>query len=100
MSETAATGTLEAIVEAGRRYDLPDVVRGYEQIIKDEKFHVGLGRPLLDRYAENEADRAEIMRRDARHGGDHARVARRDRPGLGHARSYTLETIVTPPRDF
>ena len=46
----------------GRRYDLPDVVRGYEQIIKDEKFHVGLGRLLLDRYAENEADRAEVMR--------------------------------------
>jgi hypothetical protein len=49
MSETAATGTLEAIVAAGRRYDLPDVVRTYEQIIKDEKFHVGLGRLLLDR---------------------------------------------------
>jgi hypothetical protein len=62
MSETAATGTLEAIVEAGRRYDLPDVVRTYEQIIKDEKFHVGLGRLLLDRYAESEADLAEVMR--------------------------------------
>ena len=62
MSETAATGTLEAIVEAGRRYDLPEVVRGYEQIIKDEKFHVGLGRHLLDRYVENEADLAEVMR--------------------------------------
>jgi len=62
MSETAATGTLEAIVEAGRRYDLPDVVRGYEQIIKDEKFHIGLGRLMLDRYAESEDDVAEIMR--------------------------------------
>jgi hypothetical protein len=62
MSETAATGTLEAIVEAGRRYDLPDVVRTYEQIIKDEKFHIGLGRLLLDRYAESEADLAEVMR--------------------------------------
>jgi hypothetical protein len=62
MSETAATGTLEAIVEAGRRYDLPDVVRAYEQIIKDEKFHIGLGRLLLDRYAESEADLAEVMR--------------------------------------
>jgi hypothetical protein len=62
MSETAATGTLEAIVEAGRRYDLPDVVRGYEQIIKDEKFHIGLGRLLLDRYIENDEDLAEVMR--------------------------------------
>jgi Arc/MetJ family transcription regulator len=62
MSETAATGTLEAIVEAGRRYDLPDVVRSYEQIIKDETFHIGLGRLLLDRYIENETDLAEVMR--------------------------------------
>jgi hypothetical protein len=62
MSETAATGTLEAIVEAGRRYDLPDVVRAYEQIIRDEKFHVGLGRLLLDRYCESDADRDEVMR--------------------------------------
>jgi len=62
MSETAATGTLEAIVDAGRRYDLPDVVRTYEQIIKDEKFHVGLGRLLLDRYSEDDADRDEVMR--------------------------------------
>ncbi len=62
MSETAATGTLDAIVEAGRRYDLPDVVRTYEQIIKDEKFHVGLGRLLLDRYAADPEDVAEVMR--------------------------------------
>jgi hypothetical protein len=52
----------ERDVEAGRRYDLPDVVRAYEQIIKDEKFHVGLGRLLLDRYIEDDADRAEVMR--------------------------------------
>jgi hypothetical protein len=62
MSETAATGTLDAIVEAGRRYDLPDVVRAYEQIIKDEKFHIGLGRLLLERYAESDEDRTEVMR--------------------------------------
>ena len=37
-------------------------MRAYEQIIKDEKFHVGLGRLLLDRYAESEADLAEVMR--------------------------------------
>ena len=37
-------------------------MRSYEQIIKDETFHVGLGRLLLDRYIENEADLAEVMR--------------------------------------
>ena len=62
MSETAATGTLDGIVAAGRRYDLPDVARAYEGIIKDEKFHVGLGRLLLDRYAVDEHDLAEVRR--------------------------------------
>jgi hypothetical protein len=62
MSETAATGTLDGIVEAGRRYELPDVARTYETIIKDEKFHVGLGRLLLDRYAESDDDLAEVRR--------------------------------------
>jgi hypothetical protein len=62
MSETAATGTLEGIVEAGRRYELPNVVRTYEGIIKDEKFHVGLGRLLLDRYAAGDNDLAEVRR--------------------------------------
>ena len=40
----------------------PDVVRAYEAIVKDEKFHVGLGRLLLDRYIETEADHDEVMR--------------------------------------
>jgi hypothetical protein len=62
MSETAATGTLEGIVAAGGRYDLPDVVKTYEQIIRDEKFHVGLGRALLDRYIADEHDLAEVRR--------------------------------------
>lgn len=62
MSETAATGTLEGIVEAGRRYELPNVVRAYEGIIKDEKFHVGLGRLLLDRYSAGDDDLAEVRR--------------------------------------
>jgi hypothetical protein len=62
MSETAATGTLDGIVAAGRRYDLPDVARAYEGIIKDEKFHVGLGRLLLDRYAVDDHDVAEVRR--------------------------------------
>jgi hypothetical protein len=62
MSETAATGTLEGIVAAGQKYDLPDVVKTYEQIIRDEKFHVGLGRALLDRYIADERDLAEVHR--------------------------------------
>ena len=62
MSETAATGTLEGIVEAGRRYELPNVARAYEGIIKDEKFHVGLGRLMLDRYAGSDDDLAEVRR--------------------------------------
>ncbi len=61
MSETAATGTLFGIVEAGRRLDLPEVVRSYETIIKDERFHVGLGRLLLDRYVETEHDLDQVM---------------------------------------
>ena len=62
MSETAATGTLEGILAAGQKYDLPDVVKTYEQIIRDEKFHVGLGRALLDRYIADERDLAEVHR--------------------------------------
>ena len=62
MSETAATGTLEGIVEAGQRYELPNVARSYEVIIKDERFHVGLGRLLLDRYARSDGDLAEVRR--------------------------------------
>ena len=62
MSETAATGTLDGIVEAGRRYDLPDVVRSYETIIKDERFHVGLGRLMVERYATTDEDWDEVLR--------------------------------------
>ena len=62
MSETAATGTLDGIVEAGRRYELPDVVRAYETIIKDERFHVGLGRLMVERYASTDEDWDEVLR--------------------------------------
>ena len=61
-----ATGTLDGIIEAGMRYDLPEVAKAYETIVKDERFHVGLGRLLLDRYVETEADLSEVMR--AMHG--------------------------------
>jgi hypothetical protein len=66
MSETAATGTLDGIIEAGLRYDLPDVAKAYETIVKDERFHIGLGRAMLERYVESESDLAEVMR--AMHG--------------------------------
>jgi hypothetical protein len=62
MSETAATGTLDGIIEAGLRYDLPDVAKAYETIVKDERFHIGLGRAMLERYVESEADLAEVLR--------------------------------------
>ena len=66
MSETAATGTLDGIIEAGLRYDLPDVAKAYETIVKDERFHIGLGRAMLERYVESESDLAEVIR--AMHG--------------------------------
>jgi hypothetical protein len=62
MSETAATGTLEGIVAGGERYRMPDVVTIYQQIIKDEAFHLGLGRLLLERYVTSPADAAEVIR--------------------------------------
>ena len=62
MSETAATGTLEGIVAAGQRLEMPGVVKAYEQIIKDEAFHLGLGRLLLERYVATAADAKEVMR--------------------------------------
>jgi hypothetical protein len=62
MSETAATGTLDGIVAAGRRYALPGVARSYERIIRDEVFHVGLGRLLCDRYCAGPEDAAEVLR--------------------------------------
>ena len=62
MSETAATGTLDGIVAAGRRYALPGVARSYERIVRDEVFHVGLGRLLVDRYCAGADDADEVLR--------------------------------------
>jgi hypothetical protein len=62
MSETAATGTLEGIVAGGERFRMPGVVAAYQQIIKDEAFHLGLGRLLLERYVASPADAAEVIR--------------------------------------
>ena len=62
MSETAATGTLDGIVAAGERFDMPGVVKAYRQIIKDEAFHLGLGRLLIERYVDSSDDAEEVMR--------------------------------------
>ena len=62
MSETAATGTLEGIVAGGERFRMPEVVTTYQQIIKDEAFHLGLGRLLLESYVTSSADASEAMR--------------------------------------
>ena len=62
MSETAATGTLDGLVAAGRRVALPGVARSYERIVKDEVFHVGLGRLLVDRYCAGADDADEVLR--------------------------------------
>jgi len=45
---------------ASRPGSCPAAGRG--RALKDEKFHIGLGRLMLDRYVESEADRAEVMR--------------------------------------
>jgi hypothetical protein len=62
MSETTATGTLDGIVAAGERFDMPGVVKAYRQIIKDEAFHLGFGRLLIERYVDSSADADEVMR--------------------------------------
>ena len=44
------------------RFDMPDVATTYQQIIKDEAFHLGLGRLLLERYVASPVDAAEVVR--------------------------------------
>lgn len=62
VSETSASGSFARTIDAGRRHGLDEVVRIYEQIEKDERFHVGLGRQVLAAYATTDADRAEVLR--------------------------------------
>jgi hypothetical protein len=64
ISETAAGGSFEATLAASERYQdqMPEAFRIYKQIVKDEDFHVGLGQLLLDRYAEDDDDREEVLR--------------------------------------
>jgi hypothetical protein len=40
---------------------VPEAFRIYKQIVKDEDFHLGLGQLLLDRYAETDSDRDEVL---------------------------------------
>ncbi|GFG53571.1 hypothetical protein CQY20_12760 [Mycolicibacterium agri] len=61
-SETSATGSLEPTFVAGERHGFDEVVRVHRKIAVDEKFHVGLGRQILARYAETDDDRNEILR--------------------------------------
>ncbi|UEA59932.1 hypothetical protein LK459_03320 [Gordonia otitidis] len=62
LSETSAEGSFEATFQGTERHGLDEVTRIYKQIERDEKFHVGLGRQMLSRYAHTDADRAEILR--------------------------------------
>lgn len=62
VSETSASGSFEPTFEAGERHGFDEVVRVYRQIETDEKFHVGLGRQILSRYAKTDHDREEILR--------------------------------------
>jgi hypothetical protein len=64
ISETAARGSFDATLAATQRYrdQIPEAFRIYKQIVKDEDFHLGLGQLLLDRYAETDSDRDEVLR--------------------------------------
>lgn len=64
VSETSAGGSFDATLAACERYQsqMPEASRIYKQIVKDEDFHVGLGQLLLDRYAESDSDREEVLR--------------------------------------
>lgn len=62
VSETSASGSFEPTFRGAERHGLAEVTRIYQQIEKDEKFHVGLGRQILSAYAETDADREEILR--------------------------------------
>jgi hypothetical protein len=62
VSETSASASFEPTFRAGERHGFDEVVRVYRRIEVDERFHVGLGRQMLSRYAETDGDRAEILR--------------------------------------
>ncbi|TCP51837.1 hypothetical protein EV191_1061 [Tamaricihabitans halophyticus] len=62
VSETSATGSLEPTFLAGEQHGFDEVVRVHRKIEVDEKFHVGLGRQVLARYAATDDDRNEILR--------------------------------------
>lgn len=61
-SETSATASLEPIFLAAERFGFDEVARIHKKIEIDEKFHIGLGRQILSRYAATDEDREEILR--------------------------------------
>ena len=61
-SETSASGSIEPTLRAAEQHGFDEVVRVHKKIQIDEKFHVGLGRQVLSRYAKTDDDRKEILR--------------------------------------
>jgi hypothetical protein len=61
-SETSASGSIEPTLAAAERHGFDEVLRVHKKIEIDEKFHVGLGRQVLSRYAKTDDDREEILR--------------------------------------
>jgi hypothetical protein len=62
VSETSASGTFESTLAAAERYGYDEMLKIYRQVVKDEEFHLGLGRLLLNRYVETDDDRDEVLR--------------------------------------
>lgn len=62
LSETSASGSFAPTFRGAERHGLDEVVRIYQRIEKDEKFHVGLGLQMMATYVHNDDDRAEVLR--------------------------------------
>lgn len=53
-SETSTTTTHDIVIESCRRLGLDDLAKCYEKIKKDENFHVGLGKQIIEKYMVTE----------------------------------------------
>jgi len=62
LSETSASGSFAATFRGAERHGLDEVTRIYQQIEKDERFHVGLGLQIISAYTHTDEDRAEVLR--------------------------------------